>query len=152
MAPPRWLDDRQQHVWQTYLHLNQGLYAFLEQQLVRDGLSAADHRVLHPLSETPGGVLRARELGITIGWDRSRLSHHLSRMEKRGLIAREECVEDGRGLMVRMTDAGRETLEAAAPGHVEHVRRQFFDLVSDDELETLNVVFDRLLEHLPTGT
>jgi DNA-binding MarR family transcriptional regulator len=73
-------------------------------------------------------------------------------MEKRGLIAREECVEDGRGLMVRMTDAGRKTLEAAAPAHVEHVQRHFFDLVSDDELETLTAVFDRLLEHLPPGT
>jgi hypothetical protein len=62
----------------AYLHLNQHLYAFLEQQLVRDGLSGPDYKVLHPLSEAPGGLLRARELGTEIGWDRSRLSHHLS--------------------------------------------------------------------------
>ena len=67
--------------------------------------------MLHPLSEAPGGLLRARELGTEIGWDRSRLSHHLSRMEKRGLVAREECAEDGRGLMVRLTDAGRQAIE-----------------------------------------
>jgi len=67
--------------------------------------------------------LRARELGIEIGWDHSHLSHHLTRMEKRGLIAREECVEDGRGLMVRVTDAGRTTIEAAAPAHAENVQR-----------------------------
>ena len=102
MAQPRWLDARQQHVWQAYLHLNQHLYAFLEQQLAGDGLSGADYKVLHPLSEAPEGLLRARELGSEIGWDRSRLSHHLTRMEKRGLIAREECSEDGRGLMVRL--------------------------------------------------
>src|SRR5258708_35408091 len=103
----RWLDDHQQHLWQAYLHLNQRFYAFLEQQLVRDGLSGPDYSVLHPLSEAPGGLLRARELGTELGWDRSRLSHHLSRMVKRGLIGREECTEDGRGLMVRVTDVGR---------------------------------------------
>jgi DNA-binding MarR family transcriptional regulator len=149
VAQPRWLDDRQQHVWQAYLHLNQHLYAFLEQQLVHDGLSGPDYTVLHPLSEAPEGLLRARELGTEIAWDRSRLSHHLTRMEKRGLIAREECAEDGRGLMVRVTDAGRRAIEAAAPAHVENVQRSFFDLLSSDELETLAAVFDRLLENLP---
>ena len=148
MAQPRWLDDRQQHVWQAYLHLNQHLYAFLEQQLAGDGLSGPDYKVLHPLSEAPGGLLRARELGTEIGWDRSRLSHHLTRMEKRGLIAREECAEDGRGLMVRVTDAGRQAIEKAAPAHVENVQRYFFDPLSNDELDTLAAVFDRLLENL----
>jgi DNA-binding MarR family transcriptional regulator len=149
VARPRWLDDRQQQVWQAYLHLNQHLYATLEQQLVRDsGLSGSDYKVLHPLSEAPGGLLRARELCTEIGWDRSRLSHHLSRMEKRGLVAREECAEDGRGLMVRLTDAGREAIEGAAPQHAENVRRYLFDLVSDEELGTLAAVFERVLENL----
>jgi DNA-binding MarR family transcriptional regulator len=146
---PRWLDQHQQHVWQAYRHLNQQLYAALEDQLMRDaGLSGADYSVLVPLSEEPTGVLRARELCTEIGWDRSRLSHHITRMEKRGLVAREECSEDGRGSMVRLTDAGRQAIEGAAPLHAEAVHRQFFDLVSDEEVETLSVVFDRLLENL----
>jgi DNA-binding MarR family transcriptional regulator len=145
----RWLDERQQHVWQAYRHLNQHLYAALEDQLTRDaGLSAADYSVLVPLSEEPTGVLRARELCTDIGWDRSRLSHHITRMEKRGLVAREECSEDGRGSMVRLTDAGRQAIEGAAPLHAEAVHRSFFDLVSEDELETLAAVFDRLLENV----
>ena len=150
MVTPRWLDEREQRVWQSYLHVNQQLFAALEDQLLRDaGLSGADYKVLHPLSESSGGVLRARELGTEIGWDRSRLSHHLTRMEKRGLIAREECVEDGRGLMVRVTDAGRRAIEAAAPAHAENVQRYFFDQLSNDELNTLAAVFDRLLDNLP---
>ena len=64
------------------------------------------------------------------------------------MVAREECAEDGRGLMVRVTDAGRKAIERAAPAHVENVRRYFFDLVSRDELETLAAVLDRLLENL----
>src|SRR4051794_22682822 len=69
-------------------------------------------------------------------------------MERRGLIAREECAEDGRGLMVRVTDAGRRAIEAAAPAHAENVQRYFFDQLSNDELDTLADVFDRLLDNL----
>ena len=149
MAKPRWLDERQQRVWQGYLHLNQDLIAVLEQQLAREsGLSGADYRVLHPLSEAPGGLQRARDLGSEIGWDRSRLSHHLSRMEKRGLVTREECVEDARGLMVRLTKAGRKAIEEAAPGHVEAVRRYFFDQLSNEEIETMAAGFERVLDNL----
>ena len=105
-------------LWQAYLDLNQELYAALEAQLQRDaGLSGADYAVLVPLSTASDGVLRARELGTEIGWDRSRLSHHVSRMERRGLVAREECSEDGRGSMVRLTDTGRAAIEGAAPEH-----------------------------------
>ena len=149
MAKPRWLDDRQAHVWRAYLDMNQNLYAALEDLLTRDsGLSGADYSVLVPLSEEPGGVLRARELGTQIGWDRSRLSHHITRMEKRGLVAREECAEDGRGLMVRLTPAGRRAIEGAAPEHAEAVHRYFFDLLSKKELEVLAAVFDRVGENL----
>ena len=149
MAKPRWLDDRQAHVWRAYLDMNQNLYAALENLLTRDsGLSGADYSVLVPLSEEPGGVLRARELGTQIGWDRSRLSHHITRMEKRGLVAREECAEDGRGLMVRLTPAGRRAIAGAAPEHAEAVHRYFFDLVSKKELEVLAAVFDRVGENL----
>jgi DNA-binding MarR family transcriptional regulator len=92
VARPRWLDERQQHVGQAYLHLNQHLYARLEDHLLRHaGLSGSDYKVLVPLSEASSGVLRARELGTEIGWDRSRLSHHITRMEKRGLVARQDA-------------------------------------------------------------
>lgn len=149
MATPRWLDDRQQHLWQSYLHMNQDLFAFLDQELAREsGLSGADYKVLHPLSQATDGLLRARDLGLEIGWDRSRLSHHLSRMEARGVVVREECAEDARGLMVRLTKAGRRAIEAAAPAHAEAVQRYFFDFVSKDELDTMTAVFDRIRQHL----
>jgi DNA-binding MarR family transcriptional regulator len=152
MAKPRWLDERQQRAWQGYLQLNQELIAVLEQRLAREsGLSGADYRVLHPLSEASGGLMRARDLGTEIGWDRSRLSHHLSRMEQRGLVTREECTEDARGLMVRLTKVGRRAIEQAAPGHVDAVRHYFFDQLSDDEVETLAAVFERVLDNLRGG-
>lgn len=149
MEEPRWLDNRQARLWQAYIHMNQHLYATLEEQLTRDsGLSGADYKVLVPLSEAPGGVLRARELCTEIAWDRSRLSHHLSRMEKRGLVAREVCADDARGLMVRLTRSGRKAIQGAAPNHADSVQRYFFDLLSDEELATLASVFERVLDNL----
>jgi DNA-binding MarR family transcriptional regulator len=76
------------------------------------------------------------------------ISPNLARMEKRGPVVREECEEDARGLMVRITPGGRRAIEAAAPAHVEAVQRHFFDLLSKKELETLGAFFDRVLDTL----
>ena len=149
MAEPRWLDQREAHVWQAYRDLQRELRNALDRQLVRDaGLSGAEYALLVPLSEAPGGRLRARDLGGMVGWDRSRISHQLSRMEHRGLVTREACPDDARGSIVRLTPAGRSAIEAAAPNHVTTVRRFFLDPLSDDELDTLATLLDRLLAGL----
>ncbi|MGH9015942.1 MAG: MarR family winged helix-turn-helix transcriptional regulator [Acidimicrobiia bacterium] len=149
MARPRRLDEHQRRLWKAYRDLYQELSGALQEQLLRDaGLSGPEYSVLVPLSHTADGVLRARELGTELGWDRSRLSHLVGRMEKRGLVAREECSEDARGSMVRLTDAGTAAVEDAAPEHSEAIHRYFFNPLSSEELETLAVVFDRLLENL----
>ncbi|MET7998482.1 MarR family winged helix-turn-helix transcriptional regulator [Amycolatopsis sp. NPDC005232] len=149
MTDARWLDERELHVWKLFHLLQRSLNGAIDRQLVRDaGLSGPDYTLMVPLSEAPGDVLRMRDLGMQIRWDRSRLSHHVSRMEKRGLVTREDCSDDARGAMVRLTPAGREAIEAAAPEHVETVRRYFFEQVKPDELEVLERVFDRMVSRL----
>jgi DNA-binding MarR family transcriptional regulator len=149
MVNPRWLNERQAHLWRTWLRVNQELPNRLAELIKREsGLSAADYAVLVPLSESPDGMLRSRELGHEILWDRSRLSHQISRMEKRGLVIREECAEDARGAMVRLTGTGRAAIEGAAPGHAEATHRYFFDLLDDKEIDVLAAVFDRVLDNL----
>ncbi|MFD1147595.1 MarR family winged helix-turn-helix transcriptional regulator [Saccharothrix hoggarensis] len=146
MDAPRWLDEREARVWQAYLAVNRELHNALERQLVRDsGLSNADYALLAPLSEAPDGLVRSRDLGALVGWERSRLSHQIGRMEKRGLVTREECPEDARGSMVRLTAAGRAAIESAAPAHVDTVRRYVFDALTDDEVDVLDHVFHRIL-------
>ena len=108
-------------------------------------MSAADYAVMVPLAEAPNGQLRTRDLGVALGWDRSRTSHQVTRMVKRGLVAREFCEDDGRGSVVGLTPAGRAAIEKAAPKHVALVRELFFDPLSDDELDALGVVLDRML-------
>ncbi len=121
----------------------------LNRQLQRDsGLSSADYEVLVNLSEADEGRLRAFQLGALIRWEKSRVSHHLTRMEKRGLIAREECPTDGRGAYVVLTPAGRAAIDTAAPLHVEEVRRLFVDLLSEEQLQQLVAITGVVLEVL----
>ena len=149
MARPQRLDERQRLMWKAYRDLYQELSTVLEDQLLRDsGLSGSEYAVLVELSHSPDGVLRARELGSELGWDRSRLSHLVGRMEKRRLVVREECEEDARGSMVRLTDTGRATVDGVAPEHSEAIRRYFFNALSKDELETFATVVDRLRDNL----
>ncbi|WP_020415946.1 MarR family winged helix-turn-helix transcriptional regulator [Amycolatopsis sp. ATCC 39116] len=149
MADVGWLDDREARLWQAYRELTRELQRAFDRQLERDaGLSGADYAVLAPVSETGDGVIRMRELGRQVGWDRSRLSHQVKRMEKRGLVTREDCAEDARGAMVRITKAGRAAIEAAAPEHVATVRRYFFDQLSERDRATPTRLFERMLTRL----
>jgi DNA-binding MarR family transcriptional regulator len=151
MGEGGWLNERQAHVWQAYRDLQRELRNALDRQLVDDaGLSAAEYALLVPLSEAPEGLLRARELGRMVGWDRARLSHQLRRMENRGLIVREDCSGDARASMVRLTASGRAAIESSAPGHVEMVRRYFFEALSVEEVDTLGAMLDRMLAKLAT--
>ncbi len=149
MPNAQWLDDRETVVWRGFLEASQHLLTSMDRQLVRDSqLSAAEYAVLVPLSEITGGVVRARDLGLSLGWDRSRLSHLLKRMETRGLLERKECPSDARGLNVEITEDGRKTISQAAPGHLDFVRNHFFDLLTSDEQEALASVSRKILANL----
>lgn len=99
------------------------------------GLSSADYEVLVNLSEAPGHRLRAYELGRALQWEKSRISHHLTRMQGRGLIERKSCPTDGRGAFVTLTETGLRGIEEAAPEHVEAVRRYFIEAMDPGQLD-----------------
>ena len=153
MNDARWLDDAQQRAWRAYVVMQSRLNARLGQQLQNDSeLSLSDFGVLVQLTDTPEQRVRVLELARGLQWEKSRLSHHLGRMEKRGLVRREECPSDARGAFVAITEAGRSAIEEAAPQHVATVRRLFFADLTDDELATLTRVFGRVLARLDTET
>ncbi|HEV8297656.1 MAG TPA: MarR family transcriptional regulator, partial [Acidimicrobiales bacterium] len=104
MAPPRWLDERENRAWRGLQQVRAQLGGRLGRQLQRDtGLSAADYEVLVNLSEAPKGRLRSYELSNALQWEKSRLSHHLTRMQRRGLVDREGCATDARGAFILIT-------------------------------------------------
>ena len=144
-----WLSDEEQQVWRAYLRANELLHARLNRQLQRDtGLSEGDYAVLVYLSESPDDRVRGYELAAAIQWEKSRLSHHLTRMEKRGLVRREECPTDGRGAFIVLADLGRRRIEEAAPLHVAEVRRWFIDALTPEQLTSLGEVTALLVDGL----
>src|ERR1700729_613521 len=127
-----WLSADEQRAWRTYLRMSSLLPAALNRQLQRDcGLTLPEYEVLVQLSETPRHRLRPFQICEALNWEQSRLSHQLTRMERRGLVSRQECAADGRGAFIELTTAGAGAIGAAAPRHVAAVRRLGFDRLSD---------------------
>ncbi|MFD9192272.1 MarR family winged helix-turn-helix transcriptional regulator [Streptomyces phaeochromogenes] len=145
----RWLTDAEQHAWRSFVRLQDRLLGRLGREMqAESGLSSADYGVLVELTEVPEGRLRVLELARALEWEKSRMSHHLNRMAKRGMIVREDCSTDARVAFVAVTPAGREALEAAAPRHVEAVRGLFVDPLTPAELAMLAQISNRILDQL----
>jgi DNA-binding MarR family transcriptional regulator len=146
---PRWLTPAEQHAWRSFVQMQEKLTGRLARQLqAESGLSLADYSVLVNLTDVPDGRRRFLELAKALEWEQSRMSHHIARMARRGLVVREECPDDGRGAYVVVTPAGRGAIEAAAPHHVEVVRRLVIDHLTADELNVLGQISNRILERL----
>ncbi len=142
---PRWLDPAQQRAWRAYMDGHQRLATELNRQLQRDSeLSLAEYRILVLLSEAPERSLRMSELADGVLSSRSRLTHQIRRLEADGLVSRSTCLEDGRGVVAELTDEGYRRLEAAAPGHVEAVRKGFIDLLTPAQLDLVADIFTRI--------
>lgn len=145
----RWLSADEQCAWRGYLRMQGELASQLNRRLLAaTSLSAADYEVLVRLSESPGETLRVFELGSAVDWEKSRLSHHLRRMVARGLVDRRECPTDGRGAFVVLTSAGRKAIAAAAPQHVDDVRRYVVDALGPERLAALREISETVLAAL----
>lgn len=145
----RWLDEREQRAWRGFVRMRSEVFAHLARQLSRNsGISESDFEVLVIVSEAPGQRIRARELGRELGWERSRLSHQIARMERRGTVRRITCESDARGFDVVLTPAGLEAITAAAPLHVNDVRGVFADVLTPDELDALAAISEKVVDNI----
>jgi DNA-binding MarR family transcriptional regulator len=149
MSDVQWLTTEEQRMWRAFHGMRRALDRGLERELADEaGLSSADFEVLVPLSEAPDRRLRARELGRMVSWDRSRLSHHLRRMERRGLVERLDCPGDARGTIIALTGAGWSLIQAAAPAHVAAVRSYVFDVLTPDDVVTFTNLTERIADQI----
>jgi DNA-binding MarR family transcriptional regulator len=148
----RWLDEREQLAWRSFLTATRLLFDQVERQLQQDsGLPHAYFEILVRLSETPERALRMSELASTSLSSRSRLSHAVARMEEAGWVRRRPCPSDRRGQLAELTDAGMAKLESATHGHVEQVRSLLFDALSVAQQESLREACDALVDHITEG-
>ncbi|MEV6810940.1 MarR family transcriptional regulator [Micromonospora sp. NPDC051296] len=139
------LDSARLTAWRAYIEASQRLFTRLEEDLrVASGLSFADYHVLVLLSEAPGQRLRMGELAGRLVFSPSRLTYQVSSMQRRGLVARQPCPEDGRGNEAVLTAAGLLALREAAPHHLHSVRTHLMDDLDDAEVACLTMIFTRL--------
>jgi len=144
------LNTSQQRTWLNYMRVFHRLEYEMNRQLLADvGLSLSDYTVMNALSQSRGRPQQLTALATTIGWERSRLSHHLQRMAVRGLIDRVRSQTDGRAIDVVLSDTGWDTLRAAAPLHAAWVRTLFFsDIDSRQEgqlADILAIIYENIL-------
>ncbi|MBE1491686.1 MarR family winged helix-turn-helix transcriptional regulator [Plantactinospora soyae] len=144
---------RELATWRALIDTTAELRRLLGAQLLAETqLTPADYQVLLALSEANGRRMRSSELAATIDWERSRLSHHLARMERRGLIRRDDCATDSRGAEVSLTDDGAGLFRRATAPHLRAVKEHFADALTPEQFEALADILRALRSHLhPTA-
>jgi DNA-binding MarR family transcriptional regulator len=143
------ISDTQAAAWMSYQRMRVLLTGRINRELAqKTGLSEADYEILAALTETQAESIRVLALRCGLAWEKSRLSHQLSRMEARGLVTREECVEDNRGSVVRVTNAGRKLAAEARVHYEDAVRRYVTDVLTPEQMEALGSIAETVLTQL----
>lgn len=145
---PNWLTPREMSAWRSYIIASRRLLEALDSDLIGHDLSMADYEVLAQLSDAPNRRMRMSELAEVAMLSKSRLSHRMKVMEQAGWVQREVCSEDKRGSWATMTEKGFKAIVAAAPCHVNSVRKRFIDQLSSKEQAELAGIFSHLTEEL----
>jgi DNA-binding MarR family transcriptional regulator len=147
----RWLDDRQQRSWRSFLSGVTLLMDRIDRDMrEKHGLSLAEYELLVRLSEAPQHQLRMAELAHSVKNSRSRITHTIRRLEDAGFVVRQACASDGRGVQAVLTDDGFAKLVAAAPDHVDTVRDSLIDVVEAQDLEVIGRALQAVADRLET--
>jgi DNA-binding MarR family transcriptional regulator len=143
----RWLTPEEQRAWRAYIAAAMLVEDALDRQLQQDaGMPHLYYSILSTLSEAPERKLRMTDLAERLKITRSRLTYAVTRLEKDGLVRREDCRWDKRGSIAALTDHGMSVLEQAAPGHVETVRALLFDRLTPEQVEQVEQIFTAVAE------
>ncbi len=149
MEETHWLSTDEMSAWRKFVAVVELLPGALDSQLQRDAdLSHFEYFVLAMLSESPRHTLRMTELSSETNSTLPRLSHVVSRLEKRGLVKRSLCPEDRRATNATLTQAGWEKVVATAPGHVGAVRDNVIDPLDASDIADLDRIMSRMLVRL----
>lgn len=143
-----WLTEKEQRLWRAHLEVGRLLGHQLERELQPHGLALNDYTILVELSEAPQHRMRMTDLAAATLQSKSRLSHQITRMEAAGLVTREDCPGDRRGLYAVLTEQGWSTMRRVAPDHVRSVREHFVDRLSSEQIDALYEALAPIAEHL----
>jgi DNA-binding MarR family transcriptional regulator len=149
--PVKWLTASELESWLSLVRLLTWLPWSIDQQLRRDSkLRMVEYQVLAMLSESPDRTMRMSALADVTNASLSRLSHVVERLERRRFVRRTPDLTDGRYTKAILTDKGFETLAAAAPGHVRHLRSLVIDVLSPEQLRRVGDDAARITARIDT--
>jgi len=144
------LTDEQWAVWDSFYAMRRRLDRALELRLQHDsGVSAPEYEILVGLGRSSDRRSRVRDIAEQIGWEKSRVSHQVTRMERRGLVRRSDCASDARGTWVELTPDGRRAMLAATRGHTAAIK-QYFAAVLGEDAEVVRSFSGRVLDAIGT--
>jgi DNA-binding MarR family transcriptional regulator len=141
---PHWLTTEEQHAWRAYLRGSRLLEAALDKDLQSHGVQLSEYEIISMLSEAEGRRLRMSSLADLVVQSRSRLTHTAARLERRGWVRRESCLEDRRGVELVLTDEGWQAVQDMARVHVESVRRHLVDTMPPELFAALGTAMDAI--------
>lgn len=138
MKESKWLNQREQQAWLTFITASTLLNRVLDQQLRSDaGLSHVQYGILSRLAGAPDGSMRMLTLAETLAVTKSGLTYQIVQLEKEGLVTRRACATDDRGVIATITPLGIELMRRAAPGHATLVRELVIDALTEEQLDVL---------------
>ncbi|AUG79716.1 MarR family transcriptional regulator [Kitasatospora sp. MMS16-BH015] len=145
-----WLTAKEQQFWRAHLEVSKLLDYQLSRELQSHNLALNDYEILVVLSEAPDRRMRMTDLATATLQSKSRLSHQITRMESAGLVLRQECPGDRRGLYAHLTEQGWATMQKVAPDHVRSVRAHFIDRFTPEQIDAVHEALAPIAEHLRT--
>ncbi len=148
MTETHWLDELESRAWLGFVFTRDMIAAAVGRDSLRaSNLTYVEYTVLARLADAPDHRRSFAELASVLEWSQSRLSHQITRMEKRGLVARESIPDDARRTAAVLTGKGSDVLTTAAPAYVASIRRHMIDVLDRDQLAALADIYDTLLDH-----
>lgn len=144
----RWLTESEQQAWRSYLRATRLLEVALDRDLSHHGTQLSEYEVISMLSEAPDGRMRMSALADLVVQSRSRITHTAARLEKRGWVRREACLDDRRGVELVLTDAGRANIDQMARCHVTSVREHLIEVLEPQEFLALGTALQKVRDHL----
>jgi len=141
------LTEAEQALWRSFYSMRRSLDRAVDLQLQRDSnISASEYEVLIAIDQSADQQLRIKEIAVHISWEKSRVSHLVTRMEKRGLVERSDCPTDARGSWIGLSAEGRRAVSGAMRGHVDAIRRYFFDVLGSGDATMLDHLSERVID------
>jgi DNA-binding MarR family transcriptional regulator len=144
----RWLTPSELEAWRSFIVVSRRVWEALDGDLAGHDLSLSDYEILAHLSEAPDRMMRMSDLAAQAIMSRSRLSHRITVMEKAGWVKRQSCPTDKRGSFAVMTAKGWNAISAAAPDHVDSIRKRFMDHLTQSEQSSIEKIFKKVGERL----